>query len=78
MKHNWVLIAALLAILAVPFALALFEDAVDSPAVIEPEPAELPALREPPPLPPEPPPEPATEAVVEWERSDPSQPDAGY
>lgn len=66
MKHNWVLIAAIIAVLAVPFGLALFEDATRDPALAgeptsgpeEPEPAPEPA-------------EPAADGVVEWERADP-------
>ena len=53
MKHNWVLIAAILAVLAVPFGLALFEDATRDPvddgddtALAEPELAPEPELPE--------------------------------
>lgn len=66
MKHNWVLIAAICAVLAVPFGLALFEDATADPE--EPEPVGF-APEEEPEL--EPPPEPTDDDVVEWERDDP-------
>jgi hypothetical protein len=66
MNQNWVLVAAIIAILAVPFGLALFEDAtrdpVDEPAdEFEPELAGYEA---------EPEPE-LDDDVVKWERADP-------
>lgn len=67
MKQNWVLIGALLSVLAIPFGLALFEDATrELPAEASPEPARA-----------APDPDPALEAeadsdtVVEWERAGP-------